>query len=153
MVGQRENRWLTWEPPAGFSSLAVAILSSRPHHQSDTLGGPLQSPHTHSHVTTFAAIPLMFSVFCVCVLVYICVLTELTVPFFNDPEGLKLQLHVLLDHKWAKYLEIICSQNWHKHRLKDKKQLHMRPWKIRVSEYKIMMTVNWSVDCREFPTL
>lgn len=68
-----------------------------------------------------------------CFGMYAHVLIKPTIPFFNDPEGLKLQLHVLLDHQWTKHLEVIRSQNWLEHRLKYKNdknmQPNMRPWK------------------------
>lgn len=44
---------------------------------------------------------------------------QLTVPFFDDSEGLKLQLHVLLDHQGSKHLEVVCSKNWLEHRLEE----------------------------------
>lgn len=46
-------------------------------------------------------------------------LMQPTVRFFDDPEGLKLHLHVFLDHQGAKHLEVVCSQNWLEHRLNN----------------------------------
>lgn len=57
-----------------------------------------------------------------CECVFVCVLFHPTVPLLDDSQGLKLQLHVLLDHQWTKDLEVICSQNWLEHWLNDKKK-------------------------------
>lgn len=75
--------------------------------------------HTRRHLTYSWA----YGSASVCLdLLYI--LIQPTVPFFNDPEGLELQLHVLVNHQWAKDLEVICSQNWLEYCLKNKKTEH-----------------------------
>lgn len=109
---------LTWEPLAGFSSLAAATLSSRPRHRSDNLEERLYA-QTHMHKRT-AVVSHNMSIAFGASWGSICFFIQPTVPFFDDSEGLKLQLHVLLDHQGSKHLKVVCSKDWLEHRLEER---------------------------------
>lgn len=102
------------------------LLLQRCHHIhaiSQTLWeGPYT--HTNSHVTGVFSVNMssLYKTVKVCLVPSVCALIPPTVPFFNDPEGLKLQLHVFLDHQRSKHLEIICRQYWLENRLKQQQQ-------------------------------